>query len=84
MVKPEDLFRTNEFKEWDELGVPTLLANGDPVSGGQMKKKKKVIDKQAKAYKDLMEKSGDNPQELLSAAQKEVDDIKEKLSSLSL
>mmetsp|Transcript_17567 Transcript_17567/g.28751 ORF Transcript_17567/g.28751 Transcript_17567/m.28751 type:complete len:803 (+) Transcript_17567:76-2484(+) len=84
MVKPEDLFRTNEFKQWDELGVPTLLANGDPVSGGQMKKKKKVIDKQAKAYKDLMEKSGDNPQELLSAAQKEVDDIKEKLSSLSL
>jgi cysteinyl-tRNA synthetase len=84
MVKPQDMFRTDEFKEWDEAGVPITLANGEPVSGGQMKKKKKVIDKQLKAYTDLMEKCGNNPEKYLSAAQKEVDDIKEKLSSLSL
>jgi len=78
------MFRTDEFKEWDEAGVPITLANGDPVSGGQMKKKKKAIEKQSKAYTDLMEKCGNNPNEFLSAAQKEVDDIKEKLSSLSL
>ncbi|KAL7543191.1 hypothetical protein ACHAXR_012909 [Thalassiosira sp. AJA248-18] len=84
MVKPQDLFRTDEFKEWDEAGVPITLANGDPVSGGQVKKKKKAIDKQAKAYKDLMEKSGDNPEELLDAALKEVDSIKAKLEELSL
>ena len=84
MVKPQDMFRTDEFKEWDEAGVPIALANGDPVSGGQMKKKKKAIDKQSKVFSDLMEKSGNNPQEILSAAQKQVDDIMEKLSNLSL
>lgn len=84
MVAPKDMFRTDEFKEWDDTGVPISLANGEPVSKGQMKKNKKVIDKQTKAYNDLMDKSGNNPQELLAAAQKEVDDIKEKLSKLSL
>ena len=27
MIKPEDLFRTDEFKEWDEAGVPITMAN---------------------------------------------------------
>ena len=84
MVKPTDLFRTDEFKEWDEAGVPTTLANGEAVSGGQIKKKKKAVDKQAKLYNDLMEKTNNNPQELLQATQSEVDDIKNQLSALSL
>ena len=84
MVKPTDLFRTDEFKEWDEAGVPTTLANGEAVSGGQIKKKKKVVDKQAKLYNDLMEKTNNNPQELVQATQSEVDDIKKQLSALSL
>jgi cysteinyl-tRNA synthetase len=84
MIKPEDLFRTDEYKEWDDGGAPITLANGDAVSGGQVKKKKKVIEKQAKAYQDLMEKSGNNPQELLDLTQKEVDALKSKLSELSM
>jgi len=84
MVKPQDLFRTDEFKEWDESGGPTVMANGDPVSGGQVKKKKKAIEKQEKAYQDLMEKCGNNPQELLDSTQKEIDAIKAKLDELSL
>jgi len=84
MVKPQDLFRTAEFKEWDESGVPLTLANGDSVSGGQLKKKKKAIDKQAKAYKDLMQKSGNNPQESLESAQKDVASVKARLDKLSL
>jgi len=84
MVPPGDLFRTDEFKEWDEKGVPTVLASGEAVSGGQMKKRKKAIDKQAKAYGDLMERSGGDPQGLVDAAQKEVDEIKAKLDALSL
>lgn len=84
MIKPQDVFRTVEFKEWDEFGVPITLANGDSVSGGQLKKKKKAVDKQAKAYKVLMEKCGNNPQELLESTQKEVDHIKAKLAELSL
>lgn len=84
MIKPEDLFRTDEYSEWDVDGAPITLANGDAVSGGQIKKKKKAIEKQAKAYQDVMEKSGDNPQELLDATQKEVDILKAKLLELSL
>jgi len=84
MVKPHDLFRTEEFKEWDEAGVPTTMANGEPVSGGQVKKKKKAIEKQEKAYNDLMTKSDNNPQELLDGTQREVDYIKSKLAELSL
>jgi cysteinyl-tRNA synthetase len=84
MIKPEDLFRTDEYSEWDDDGAPITLANGDAVSGGQVKKKKKVIEKQAKAYQDLMEKCGNNPQELLDLTQKEVDALKSKLSELSM
>jgi cysteinyl-tRNA synthetase len=84
MIKPQDLFRTDEFKEWDEAGVPVTMANGEAVSGGQVKKRKKAIEKQAKMYSDLMEKSGSNPQELLDSTQRDVDSIKEKLSELSL
>lgn len=84
MVKPQNLFRTEEFKEWDENGVPITLANGEKVSGGQVKKKKKMVDKQAKAYKDLMEKSGDNPQQVVDATQNDIDGIKAKLEKLSL
>jgi cysteinyl-tRNA synthetase len=84
MVKPQDLFRTDEFKEWDEDGVPITLSNGDAVSGGQLKKKQKAIKNQAKVYQDLMEKSGNNPQELLDSTQKDVDALNAKLLEISL
>ena len=84
MVKPTDLFRTDEFKEWDEAGVPTMLASGEPVSGGQIKKKKKAVDKQAKLHNDLMEKTNGSPQDLLDATQSEVNNIKSQLSALSI
>ena len=84
MVKPQDLFRTDEFKEWDEDGAPITLVSGDALGGGQVKKKKKAIEKQAKAYQELMEKSGNNPQKLFDSTQKEIDALKEKLVELSL
>ncbi|KAL7489801.1 hypothetical protein ACHAW6_015517 [Cyclotella cf. meneghiniana] len=84
MVKPQDLFRTDEFREWDEAGIPITMANGEPVTGGQIKKRKKAIEKQEKMYADIMEKSCNNPQELLDSVQQEVDTIKAKLSELSL
>lgn len=84
MVSPQDLFRTDEFKEWDESGVPITLANGDPVSKGQVKKKKKAIDNHKKAYNDLMEKSSNNPQQLLDEKQNEVDSLKAMIEELSL
>lgn len=84
MVKPTDLFRTEEFKEWDEAGVPTTLASGEAVSKGQAKKTKKAVDKQAKLYDDLMKKSDGKPQELVDATAQEVDGIKDELAKLSL
>jgi cysteinyl-tRNA synthetase len=84
MVKPEDLFRTDEFKVWDESGVPVILANGEPVSKGQMKKSTKAVEKQAKAYQDFMAKCEGNPQPLLDAIQLEIDGIKDELAKLSL
>jgi cysteinyl-tRNA synthetase len=84
MVKPDDLFRTDEYKEWDTSGIPITLANGEPVSKGQMKKNTKAIEKQAKAYEDLMAKCDRNPQKLSDAIQREVDGIKNELATLSL
>ncbi|KAL3797528.1 hypothetical protein HJC23_009892 [Cyclotella cryptica] len=84
MVRPQDLFRSDEFKEWDEAGVPITMANGEPVSSGQVKKRKKAIEKQEKMYADIMEKSSNNPQELLDSVQGEIDTIKAKLADLSL
>ena len=83
-IKPQDLFRTDEFKEWDEEGVPITMANGEAVSGGQIKKKKKLLDKQKKLYDELMQKSNGKPEQLLDATQKEVDEIKQQLSQLAL
>jgi cysteinyl-tRNA synthetase len=81
---PQDLFRTDEFKDWDADGVSITMANGDAVSDKQKKKKKAAIDKQKKLYDALMEKSGGTPQSLVDTAQKEVDDIQKELSELSL
>jgi cysteinyl-tRNA synthetase len=84
MQAPDQMFRTAEFKEWDEAGVPTVNADGTPVSGGQMKKKKKLIDKQARMHEDIMAKSNNNPQPLVDDAEAEVKDLKEQLAALSL
>ena len=84
MVSPKDLFKTEEFKEWDEEGVPITMASGEAVSGGQIKKKKKAIEKQKKVYDDLMGKTDGNPQALVDATQNEVDELKEELARLSI
>lgn len=81
---PDQMFRTDEFKEWDEMGVPTVNADGTPVGGGQIKKKKKAIEKQMKMYEDLMTKSGGNPQALVDAAEAEVQNLQEELAALSI
>jgi cysteinyl-tRNA synthetase len=83
MVRPEALFRTDEFKAWDQAGIPVLLANGEPVSKGQMKKNGKAIERQAVAYEDLMAKSNNNPQHWLEAVQQEIGGIQDELAKLS-
>ena len=74
----------------DELDVGSVLGTIEEgekkpeAKSEPAKKKKKAIDRQAKAYKDLMDKSGNNPQEVLESTQKQVDDIQAKLKELSV
>lgn len=87
MVAPDQMFRapaTVEFKEWDETGVPTVTADGTPVSGAQVKKMKKAMDKQQKIYDTLMTKSDGNPQSMLDSAEAEMKAIQDDLAALSL
>ncbi|CAB9497860.1 Cysteine--tRNA ligase [Seminavis robusta] len=85
MVAPDQLFRkTEEYKEWDDRGVPTVNADGSEVSKGQTKKLTKAIDKQKKLYDDLMAKSEGTPQSLLDAVEAEIKTIKEGIAALSI
>lgn len=49
-VAPDQLFRTAEYKEWDEQGLPTLDAKGEPLSKGKRKAAEKDFQKQIKLH----------------------------------
>ena len=49
-VKPQDLFRTDEYSAWDADGIPTHNKGGEPLSKSLIKKCKKEWAKQKKLY----------------------------------
>lgn len=55
-IDPVDMFRcgefgeVGEFKEFDERGIPTVLADGTPVSKSRRKKLEKEWDRQSKLF----------------------------------
>lgn len=49
-ISPEQMFRTGEFKEWDEMGIPTIDAKGNEVSKSRGKKLVKEWEKQKKLH----------------------------------
>lgn len=49
-ISPEVMFRTEEFKEWDDMGVPTIDAKGDEMWKCRRKKLVKQWEKQRKLY----------------------------------
>lgn len=49
-VNPKDLFKTDEYSQWDEDGLPTVDAQGEEVTKSKRKTLKKVWDKQKKLY----------------------------------
>ena len=51
-VQPQDMFKTDEFAEWDENGVPTKLKGGDDLP----KSRRKKLEKDWKAQKVAHEK----------------------------
>lgn len=51
-VQPQDMFKTDEFAEWDENGVPTKLKGGEDLP----KSRRKKLEKDWKAQKVAHEK----------------------------
>ncbi|KAF5325652.1 hypothetical protein D9611_000121 [Ephemerocybe angulata] len=56
-VKPEDMFKTDEYSQWDEDGLPTVDAQGEEVTKSKRKTLKKAWDRQKKLY-DAQLKAG--------------------------
>lgn len=51
-MEPQNMFKTDEFAEWDENGMPTKLKNGDDLP----KSRRKKLEKDWKAQKVAHEK----------------------------
>ena len=49
-VNPQDMFRTEEYSEWDGDGIPTKDAQGEEVTKSKRKTLKKAWDKQKRLY----------------------------------
>jgi cysteinyl-tRNA synthetase len=57
-VNPKDMFRTVEFEEWDERGIPTKLKGGEEVTKSKKKKYEKEFEKQTKLHEEYLKKFG--------------------------
>jgi cysteinyl-tRNA synthetase len=59
-INPKEMFSLNEYKDlfstFDESGLPLKLKNGEDVPKAQIKKLKKVQEKQEKLFKEYLEK----------------------------
>lgn len=49
-IRPLDMFKTIEFSAWDEDGLPTKDAAGEPVNKSRSKKLRKEWERQKKAH----------------------------------
>jgi len=58
-VKPEDMFKTEEYSEWDSDGLPTKDKGGKELAKNQVKKVKKAWDNQKKVHEAWLNKAND-------------------------
>jgi len=72
VTKPCDMFRTPDYCDWDEEGLPTMVDTENPVSAKQQKKLKKFQEKQATLNAELLVKSGGNPDAFIASLQDEL------------
>ncbi|KAF1984284.1 hypothetical protein K402DRAFT_381521 [Aulographum hederae CBS 113979] len=49
-LSPRDMFRTDEWSEWDEEGLPTRNARGEEVAKSLGKKLRKAMERQGKLH----------------------------------
>jgi cysteinyl-tRNA synthetase len=55
-IEPKNLFKTDEFEEWDERGIPLKLKGGEEVSKSKKKKFEKDFEKQTKLHGEYLSK----------------------------
>ncbi|TNY18040.1 tRNA synthetases class I (C) catalytic domain-containing protein [Rhodotorula diobovata] len=53
-VAPEDMFRTDEFSEWDDAGLPTKDREGNEVNKSRSKKLAKEFAAQKKLHEEFL------------------------------
>lgn len=54
-VNPRDMFRNEQYTEWDEQGIPTRDAKGAEVTKSAKKKLIKLQERQQKLYKEWLD-----------------------------
>ena len=54
-VAPDQLFKTDDFSEWDERGLPTKDQQGAELAKKRRKNLEKDFDKQTKLHKEFLE-----------------------------
>ncbi|KAK7744207.1 hypothetical protein SLS53_003728 [Cytospora paraplurivora] len=53
-----EMFKTDEYAEWDENGIPTKAANGEEVAKSKRKKLQKDWERQKKLHEDWLKRQG--------------------------
>lgn len=53
-----EMFKTAEYAEWDENGIPTKAANGEEVAKSKRKKLQKDWERQKKLHEDWLKRQG--------------------------
>ncbi|ODV88676.1 hypothetical protein CANCADRAFT_57811 [Tortispora caseinolytica NRRL Y-17796] len=56
-TKPEDMFKTEEFSQWDDKGIPTHNKDGEEISKSQRKKLVKQWEIQSQLHNEFYNKS---------------------------
>lgn len=56
-----EMFRTSEFSAWDEDGIPTKDAAGEPINKSRSKKLRKEWERRKKAHEAWLAKQTSNP-----------------------
>ncbi|CAG9970651.1 unnamed protein product [Clonostachys byssicola] len=55
-INPRDMFRNENYSEWDEHGLPTKDAKGEEVTKSAKKKLVKLYERQQKLYKEWQDR----------------------------
>lgn len=87
-INPDALFKSGAysdmFAEYDEAGVPTKQASGEPVSDKKRKDLKKELAKQQKEYEKIQKQAGrEGLPAYLDSIRRELADLEAQLSALS-